>query len=255
MKEVVIEGSEFERVATAFCSSGNKGFDIDRMGIWKTPIVFKKNGSLVLNQTTPGPCGLFAALQANIIANMVETEGQMESTESLVLSIVKIMKLISTDKFSFCTLISYRDKKAILQETESEEEAKKFLHETKYNENSCCCLLLAFSFVYLASSLEWFNSLPAPFIYEDMNTSMQFVFLMVSGQIDGESPKQKNIAVKVSHNNIAELNKYWINENAPIIVVLYGQIHFFAVLKDGEKALVFDTLGNGDVSTVSMNSL
>ena len=255
MEEIILEGDNFERVAKAFYGNSEKSCNIDEMSKWKIPLKFKENGSLILNQTRPGPCGLFASIQANIIVDLIKTNGQMETNDLLYSSILQIMSLIKENQFAFCTSINYSEKKAIFKETKSSEEARNFLSDTKYNELDNSCLLLGFSFVYLASSYEWFNNLPAPFVYDDMNTSMQFVFLMVSGRIDGESPNQKHIAIKVSHNNNPALNKYWMNEKATVIVVLYGEFHFFAVMKDGEKGLIFDTLGNGNVSSVSLNSL
>ena len=254
MIEVTLEGDSFTKIAKAFCNDGRTGCDIDKLYKWKVPLKFKQD-SIILHQPRPGPCGLFASLQAQIIKHMVLSEGKSENDSSLALSIVDIMDLIQENKYSFCTMLSYQQKKAVFQTTDSRDKALSFLLESQYADKDDSCLLLAFSFVYVASFQEWFNSLKAPFVYDDMNTSMQFVFLMVSGRIDGQSPKQKQIALRVVHNSISELNKYWLNEGATIVVFLHGQIHFFAVMKDEGNGLIFDSLGDGKIKSIPFDQI
>ena len=255
METITISGPEYQKISLAFCQTNDgKHYSLDNLNMWSDQLTFSEN-SVILNQTKAGPCGLYAALQANIICQLILNEGSVEPNEALYSAILSIMEIISGDTYAFCTFLDDTNSKAVFSVTKSKDEALVFLNESGYTLQDRAVLLIAFSFVYLASSLDWFNNLSAPFVYSDQNTSMQFVFLMVSGQIDGESPKNKKIAIKCTHNKIPELNKYWLNEGATVVIFLFGQTHFFAVMKDEENGLIFDTLGNGKIKSIPFNNI
>ena len=57
------------------------------------------------------------------------------------------MKVISDDKYAFCTSIDQDNNTATLYCTNSKEEALKYIKESNYTSQSNAVLLLAFSFV------------------------------------------------------------------------------------------------------------
>lgn len=245
MKEFDLCGKEFDDFASHFSNNGSdKNTTIDRLSYWNVPILPKK-GDTIINQPKQGPCGLFASLQAEFIYYLMESEGKCEFNIGIFNSILRIMERIS-DKFEICTYIDIPSKTAHFICPESKDDALASLISLQYNELSNACLLLAVSFAYICRIHDWYQSMPAPFIYSDQNTSMLFVFVMVSGQIDGQSPKQSYISVNIKIRN---KNETYFAKDSPV-VIFYNGIHFFAGMKQDDSYLIFDTLGNGKVQRI-----
>lgn len=253
MKEFDVCGAEFDDFASHFCNNGsNKNTCINKLQNWDCPLVFKKS-SLILDQRGPGPCGLFASLEANIMVQLFQSQGECDLLCAVNLAILNILTLIS-DKYKLCTSFDIQNKQAHFISFETKDDAIAWMLELKYNEFSNACLLSGVSFAYAARNKEWYSNMPAPFVYNTSDTSMLFVFLMNTGEIDGTYEKQKNIAVKVCGQHDQQLNKQYFNPEAPIVIFLKHN-HFFAGMLEGDNYLIFNTLGGDKVVSIQKDKL
>lgn len=168
-------------------SRNGKYFFVDIPENWNQTLSNKSN-SYKLVQNRPGPCGLFAILNAYMVNNFKFHRSSAEDTlHGAILDIM--LKLRQT--YAFCTdfkLGRNNDTKASDSEmtffvTKDRGEAQSFLMEYEYCFHKSATFLLMVSFVFLAGPqlLNTF-AFPEPFITQDYNTDIRFVLLLITGK-------------------------------------------------------------------------
>ena len=146
---------------------------------WKQPIQFVENTKRIF-QKESGPCGFLSVLQAYIILNYKKDKNKTNE-DLLIESTLDIMKKIR-NIFAFCQIFDEDHKEIMIYSTNDETEARQFLEDSGFFDNSNSILLFLVSLAYIAGpALLSSYAFQEGFIANNGQTSIQLVLLMLTG--------------------------------------------------------------------------
>jgi hypothetical protein len=177
LTETEIRGQQFDILVNFVFRPGTD------LNSWQTAIEFVES-TFRLYQPEPGPCGLFAVLQAYILLNHKRNPDH-SNQDCLIESVLDIMfKLRQSSVYILCHVFDRENKVLIFVSSDKREAVKKFLDESGILATPIAALLLALSFVCLAGPSKLSSlSLNEPMLEADGKTTVQFVLLMITGNM------------------------------------------------------------------------
>lgn len=241
-------------------NNGSSFMDIPRS--WVQPLVFKPD-TYLLCQNECGPCGLFALIQAYMLAT-AKFNPDYSPVETLHESLLEMM-LRLRQMYAFCTDFSIgtsnnmnSDHRYIdIQITSSKEEAKKFLNNTNYISIENVTFLLMISFAFLAGpKILSSYSQPETFITSTGMTDVHFVYLLLTGEaVDIPSNGCKNVGgilfagvrdqQQIGFLSFADFQSERIGSNFtyPLyeVWIVHSGEHFTAIARKNNKFVEYDT--------------
>jgi hypothetical protein len=169
---------------------------------WHTPIDFVCS-TLRLYQPHSGPCGLFAVLQAYILLNHKHSPGH-SNEEYLIDSVLDVMfRLRRSCIFIFCQLFDVPNKTLLFLSTNDRPTTKKFIEESGILKTSIGALLLAISLICLAGPAKLSSlSLNEPMLSQDGKTAVQFVLLLITGNVADSASDDLKVVGSVLYTGV-----------------------------------------------------
>jgi hypothetical protein len=169
---------------------------------WFTPIDFVGR-TLRLYQPLPGPCGLFAVLQAQILMNHKHNP-EIPTLELLLDSVLDVMsRLRGGNAFIFCQMWSRRERILVFVSTSNRRATRTFLSDSGLLQTRIAAILVVISFVCLAGApmLSSF-SIAEPMIYRDGQTTVPFVLLLITGNVADSAAQDFRVVGSVMYTGV-----------------------------------------------------
>lgn len=246
-------------------NNGSSFMDVPKS--WVQPLFFIQD-TYKLCQNENGPCGLFALIQAYMLAT-AKFNPDYSPVETLHESLLEMM-LRLRQMYAFCTDFSIGTSNNMnsehryidIQITSSKEEAKNFLNSTNYISIENVTFLLMISFAFLAGpKILSSYSHPETFIDSSGMTDVHFVYLLLTGEaVDIPSNGCKNlggilfagvrdqqqIGFLSFADNISE--KIESNFTYPLyeVWVVHSGSHFTAIARKNNKFIEYDSYVKND---------
>jgi hypothetical protein len=172
-----ISGAHFDTLINFVFSPGTD------IAPWCTPVGFV-GSTIRLYQPMPGPCGLFAVLQAYILLHR-KGRPSLPNHEYLADSVLDIMfRLRRSPVFIFCQIFDPGNKSLLFLSTSDRDAAKNYINDSGFLRTPIAALLLAISFVCIAGPAKLSGlSINEPMLYPDGRTTVQFVLLLITGNV------------------------------------------------------------------------
>lgn len=223
---------------------------------WVQPLVFYKD-TIRLYQRINGPCGVLAVLQSYIILNH-KFDPYLGVNELLALSIINIMDKLNPGIYSICTELDDEENMARFYSTNDREAFKKFLLKSNFFTLDNSLFYLTLSFAYNAGPQKLSSyAIHESFIDYAGNTDLHFVLLLLTGKpLDDVSDgfricggslrsgvcEQAMIGLIQLHENKYDIVATGRNITYPFykIWVMFNGSHFYAMVLDGDKLLMYD---------------
>jgi hypothetical protein len=264
MEHVQLSGSAYTKFSRAVFR-GRRGSDLGDLTLWHQPLVYFP-GTNLLHQTSAGPCGIFAVLEAQIVVQLFSGSTNVDLDLALRDSVLDLLSRVSPH-YVFCVNFDHSRQTCDFDVTDSRDMAHAFLLERDYLAAPRAALLLTLGVIFAAAGLAELRLPDEPYIEEDQYAALIFVMLMLNGT-DGDdaiealkeagfvSNAQKEIGIKVLRSRIPGVRGTWLNPMARFFVC-HSTNHFITVVMiEGAPAmLVFDTLQQGKVYQATAEQL
>lgn len=226
---------------------------------WDGPLRFIGN-TIRLDQKCAGPCGLYAVLQAYILKKR-RAFPQMSQEELLIHAVVDVMERCRS-LYTFCQLFAEQEKRILMIGTSEKEAAIQYLKESGllYTKIALKLLMISYAFSIGPAKLSCFVT-REPFVFHG-DTSLQFVYLALTGQVVDEAGDQyvisgdliaagctekQDIGVILEADGNGNVVPVGRNLGSPRenIWVVHSGGHFWAVEYSSEVVRSYDSLLGG----------
>ncbi|KAK8885439.1 hypothetical protein M9Y10_040887 [Tritrichomonas musculus] len=277
MKHHQVNGKNAIKIFKFILPTKNKGTSfIDIPNSWIQALTFIPNTQR-LSQNESGPCGLFAVLQAYIIA-AIKFNPKYTPQQALQSAVLEIM-LKLRQSFVFCTDFGLETGENMesshcyieLEMTDNKQEAEYFLESNNYFsiENVTILLMISFAFLSGPKLLSSF-AIPETFITHDGMTDVHFVYLILTGKaidvpcdecknlggilFSGVKEKQQIGFLSVSEEISEPIGDNFLYPDYETWVLHYGG-HFTAVTRQENKFYEYDAYNHSEDNVKVLNKL